>query len=184
MKVAYLESFYSGSHRAVADDWRANSAHDIELHTLPGRHWKWRMHGGAWQLGQKLVASDSLPDVIFATSLLDVASLRGLMPAHLHRIPIVLYMHENQFVYPQTSNEPDWRFAFLNLTSAIAADAVWFNSDWNRRSFFAGVRAMLKIMPDGVHAMLDGLQDKSRVAYPGINVSPIDHKKTGPLRIL
>ncbi|WP_417545704.1 tRNA-queuosine alpha-mannosyltransferase domain-containing protein [Marinobacter sp.] len=38
----------------------------------------------------------------------------------------------------------------VNLYSAIAADSVLFNSDWNRRSFLDGVDALFRRLPDGI----------------------------------
>ena len=188
MRVAFLESFYTGSHRAIADGWLARSAHDIRLFTLPGRHWKWRMHGGAWQLARQVAEADFDPDLLFVTSILDIAALRSFLPARLQEVPIVAYYHENQFVYPAADSQPDFRFGFLNLTSAIAADEVWFNSRWNQQSFLAGAQKLLRAMPDGVSAMLDGVSEKSKIVYPGVESNQDDHSshkgRAGELRIL
>jgi glycosyltransferase involved in cell wall biosynthesis len=61
----------------------------------------------------------------------------------------VVYFHENQFAYPEqhervASNEPK----VVNLYTALAADQVLFNSEWNRRSFLEGARELLRRMPD------------------------------------
>ena len=80
------------------------------------------------------------PDVIFATALLSAADLRASLPPGLCAVPLVLYMHENQATYP-ASDRPnahakcDVHFGLTNLTSALAADLMIFNSAWNRRSF-------------------------------------------------
>jgi len=60
-------------------------------------------------------------------------------------------MHENQFAYPASDgqhNSVDPQM--VNLYSAIAAAAVLFNSDWNRRSFLDGVEQLFRRLPDGI----------------------------------
>ena len=53
MRIVLLEPFFSGSHQSWAEEFQENSQHNVELLTLPGRHWKWRMHGGAISLSKK-----------------------------------------------------------------------------------------------------------------------------------
>tara|TARA_Y100001001_G_scaffold65156_1_gene62450 strand:- start:4875 stop:5693 length:819 start_codon:yes stop_codon:yes gene_type:complete len=69
-------------------------------------------------------------------------------------------MHENQFAFPVSDQqrgrvEPQ----MVNLYSALAADAVVFNSAWNRDSFLQGVEGFLNKMPDAVP---DGVMEKLR----------------------
>lgn len=47
LDVLAIEPYYSGSHKLWLDYCRQESGHTINLLTLPGRHWKWRMHGGS-----------------------------------------------------------------------------------------------------------------------------------------
>jgi glycosyltransferase involved in cell wall biosynthesis len=74
-------------------------------------------------------------------------------------------MHENQFAYPDSgrqhgSAEP----MMVNLYSAISAERVVFNSDWNRVSFLQGARDFLDRMPDAVpDDLITRLNDKSVV---------------------
>lgn len=183
MKIAYLEPYYGGSHRAVADGWAEWSKHEVHLYTLPGRHWKWRMHMGAFQLAQKL-NSDDPPDVILASSLLDLSSLRGYLPPKWRMIPLILYMHENQFAYPVRDRKNwDLHYSFINLASALAAEEVWFNSSWNRQSFLDGVREYLNRMPDRL-PIIDTLTRRCEVVYPGIPVASGMNEQHGKLKIL
>ena len=55
-RVWALEPFYGGSHRQFLDGLAKHSLHDFTLLTLPGRHWKWRMHGGALELAAQAKA--------------------------------------------------------------------------------------------------------------------------------
>ena len=82
------------------------------------------------------------PEVVFCTSLTDVAALRAYLPRGWRDIPIALYMHENQVAYP-TSDARDASFAFTNLQSIMTADLAIFNSKWNLDSFCNGIEALL-----------------------------------------
>jgi glycosyltransferase involved in cell wall biosynthesis len=51
--VLLLEPYGSGSHEAWAGGYGASSALDVRVLTLPGRFWKWRMHGAAVTLARR-----------------------------------------------------------------------------------------------------------------------------------
>ncbi len=126
-------------------------------------------------------------DVIWCSDMLDVASFRGLLPCELRKLPVVLYFHENQLTYPDRTARPrDHHFAYTNIISAISADAVWFNSEYHRSSFYEAAEAFLRRMPD--HAHLEELrssQQRSAVHPPGIDSVPARVSvRNGPLRIL
>ncbi|MGD8515950.1 MAG: DUF3524 domain-containing protein, partial [Anaerolineae bacterium] len=70
MKVLLIEPYYTGSHQAWADGYQAHGRHQIELLTLPGRFWKWRMQGGALTLARQALELDSQPDLILASDML------------------------------------------------------------------------------------------------------------------
>src|SRR5690606_41670489 len=83
-----------------------------------------------------------------ATVMVDIASLKGLLP-QLAALPVSYYCHENQFAYPQgegqhNSVDPQ----MVQLYGALAADECLFNSQFNRDTFLAGVDALLKKLPD------------------------------------
>ena len=131
--------------------------------TLPPRHFNWRIRGNplSWLNRPELQAQY---DLVLATSMVDLATLRGLVP-NLTRVPCILYCHENQFAYPESlhQNRP-LEPLMVNLYSALACDALVFNSDWNRRSFMHGVEQLLSKMPDQKPAgLLEQLAAKAEV---------------------
>ncbi|WP_075185572.1 tRNA-queuosine alpha-mannosyltransferase domain-containing protein [Teredinibacter haidensis] len=118
---------------------------------LPARYFNWRIRGNSlsWALGER----DTLIrpyQLILATSMVDLSTLKGLVP-ELSRTPSILYFHENQFAYPVSEHQ---QYALeprmVNLYSALAADALVFNTDYNRESFLLGVDKLLSKMPDAV----------------------------------
>ena len=55
MNILYIEPYYSGSHKAWIDSYQKYSNHNIDILTLPGNKWKWRMHGGAITLANQFL---------------------------------------------------------------------------------------------------------------------------------
>ena len=103
---------------------------------LPPRYFNWRIRSNAmqWASTEHNYLSREY-DLVLATSMVDLASLRGLIPK-LAKIPNVLYFHENQFAYPtgqqRSENiEPQ----IVPLHAALCADAIIFNSALNRESW-------------------------------------------------
>jgi glycosyltransferase involved in cell wall biosynthesis len=153
MRINLLAPFFTGSHRQWAEGLRDHSNHTIELFTLPGRHWKWRMHGAAPVLAERL-RDRPPPDLLLTTDMLDAATLRGLLPAAYRHVPLAVYFHENQLSYPWSPTDADTQagrdrhYMWINFTTALAADALFFNSDYHRRSFLAALPAFLRAFPD------------------------------------
>ena len=163
-RILLLSAYDADSHRRWREQLVASQPR-FDWHTLalPPRFFRWRIRGNAlsW-LNEPLLKEPW--DLVLATSMVDLAALRGLHP-HLAATPAVLYMHENQFAYPESegqhaSVDPQ----MVNLYSALAADVVLFNSDWNRRSFIDGVARLYRKLPDGVPMeTLEQLSQKSQV---------------------
>ena len=125
---------------------------------LPPRHFSWRVRGNSllWGLGEHAELEQPY-DLLLATSLVDLASLRGFRPA-LANIPSVVYFHENQFAYPRSTDQAkrpydyDLDAALVSVYSALCADQVVFNSNYNRQSFLEGTRKLLNRLPDRLPA--------------------------------
>ena len=129
-------------------------------------------------------------DSIFTTDMLNVAEFRGLLKTKARDIPMGLYFHENQIAYPNQQNDPrDLHFAFTNLTSALAADYVWFNSEYNRASLVSGLREAARQWPDFVpHREIETITAKSEVEAPGIHPPPeaddLSEQHAGPVHLV
>lgn len=154
LRVLAFEPYDAGSHRAVRESITRHSRHRWTWVTRPGHAWKWRMRLAALEMTQEaetrgLLGRDAI-DVLFATSLMSTADLRAALPAGHRDRPLVLYVHENQVVYPagEVDDERDVHFGLTNLASMLTADRVVFNSDWNRRSFIDGIMKLLRHAPD------------------------------------
>ena len=154
MKIALIEPFYTGSHKQWALAVKKYSSHQIDIFHLSGRHWKWRMHSGAVSLAAQLMQNDEQYDLILATDMLDVTTFLTLSRSKTKNIPCALYFHENQLTYPLSPTDPDIaqardnHYAFINYTSALAADWVFFNSNYHLSSFVGELPSFFDQFPD------------------------------------
>ena len=175
--MALLEPYYTGSHRLWADGWQHHSRHQITLLTMSGSHWKWRMQGGAVTLARRWNDLKLRPDIIVAGDMLHLPLFLSLTRATTAHLPCVLYFHENQLAYPMSEKDTDAlhgrdrHYGFINYTSALSADAIWFNSAFNKNSMLQQLPGFLGVFPD--HQELPGiatLQQKSYILPVGMDL--------------
>lgn len=185
MRIAVVNPYSAGSHAQWAEGLcrelplagiRAGTDVKVGLVDLPGRHWKWRMHAAALVLVERLQGMPWFQegvDVFIVTDMLDVGQFRAALPPEHRTTPIILYFHENQLTFPEHPERParewDRHYAFLNVTGALLADAVWFNSAYHRTLFLEALPGFMSAFPaprpvDSVRR----IADKSRVMPIGI----------------
>ena len=185
MNVLALEPFYGGSHRHFIDGLARHSRHTFRLVTMADRYWKWRMHGGAVTLadGVRRALQDGFrPDVLFATSMVNLPAVLALARRELAGVPVVLYLHENQLTYPLApGRERGVAFAYQNYLSALAADRVVFNSAFHRDEFLGALPNLLARYPDHSHpGTLAAIRAKSQVLYLGLDLAGHDAHRQRP----
>jgi glycosyltransferase involved in cell wall biosynthesis len=174
-RVLVLEPFGGGSHRSLYQGWARYSRHQLEVLELPAVHWKWRSRHASLTLAEqanRLVANGLRFDAVFCSDMLNLPEWRGFACAHLATTPTAVYFHENQFTYPLSLGETrDYHFAYSNCLSAMAAQEVWFNSEYHRQEFGNAARAWLGRMPDYSHLdAFDEAMERSHVLPPGIEL--------------
>lgn len=174
MRVAILETYYGGSHKTWADGYTQHANHEIILITMPAQFWKWRMQGGAITMARLL---DTKPDVILASSMIDLSTFRALTYKSLGDVPLVMYFHENQLSYPQNQRQHHgWRYGFVNYVSALVAEANIFNSEFHRQDFMAQLPQMLKHFADYNELQtVDEIHSKSFVLPVGMELHRFDN---------
>ncbi|UCC55743.1 MAG: DUF3524 domain-containing protein [Gammaproteobacteria bacterium] len=151
MHILLLSAYDTRSHRR----WReglvaAFPGWDWTVLALPARHFLWRVRGNSlsWATGERELLTQPY-DLVIATSMVDLSALRGMVPT-LAAVPALVYFHENQFAYPDRRATPRSEPKVVNLYSALSADRVVFNSQYNRETFLDSVQAFLSQMPDRV----------------------------------
>lgn len=208
LRVWAVEPYFGGSHKYFLEGLARHSAHHLTLFTLPGRHWKWRMHGGALSLARRASEgghrgsafgspgagprdaspgdagpSDARPDVLFASDMLDLPVFLSAVEPRVARAPAIMYFHENQLTYPLPPGvERDLGYGFKNLASAAAARTVLFNSDFHRRDFLRACAELLQAMPDEVPDwVVEQVEAKSRVLPVGCDLRRFDRYRASAL---
>lgn len=178
LRVWALEPYYGGSHRQFLEGLRSFSSHEVSVHGLPGRHWKWRMHGGAAALARTAHAAAGAggPHVLFVSDMLDLPTYRSLAPSSVGRVPAMLYFHENQLTYPLPPGvERDLGYGMRQLVSAATAEAVYFNSSFHRTEFLDAAADLVAAMPDEQPTWLvDEVAARSRVLPLGCDLRAFD----------
>lgn len=170
LSILGLEAFYGGSHRDFLDGLLRHSTHRYTLLTLPDQFWKWRLRGSALHFLDAM--RGMTPDLVFTGSMTSASDLQALMPQVLgKRVPLVYYAHETQLDYPLAEGEKrDRGLGFLNVSSMLAADAVFFNSRTHLDRFMGKLPEFIGAMPDHLPLwVVDAIRDKAEVAYPGID---------------
>lgn len=177
MKVLLLSAYAARSHVYWQDklqqmfqqwQWR--------LLSLPPRHFSWRVRGNAlfWAMREREVLEEHY-DLLIATSMVDLATLRGLVPA-LSAVPSILYFHENQFAYPQQAQQHSLVEAQItSIYSALAADRILFNSAYNLDSFLKGCAQLLDKLPDKAPREVSAMLREKADVIP----VPVDDGKEG-----
>ncbi|MGE5597357.1 MAG: DUF3524 domain-containing protein, partial [Hyphomicrobiales bacterium] len=176
MRGLFIEPFYGGSHRAFADVLARHSAHELVLLTLPEGEWRRRMRRGAQELA---ATSRGLPgtfDFVVATDMLDLSVFLALTRPRFADVPVLLYFHENQFTYPRIRGTKlnSW-FGQINYLSAVAADAVAFNSAFHRDEFLGALRTLAR-QPNNwlVESAIGEIAAKSCVLPVGVDLGWLD----------
>jgi len=181
-KILIVEPFFSGSHASWANQFKELSSHNIEILSMKGQFWKWRMYGGAITLAENFLAGNYNPDIILATDMLDLTTFLSLIRHKLStHVKIAVYFHENQLTYPWKNDSVDKKlnrdinYGFMNYTTALAADYVLFNSSYNMNSFYDELYKVLKKMPDyRLNDTVEKLRNKSSVLPIGMHLSKLD----------
>ena len=109
-------------------------------------------------------------DLLFCTDMLNLAEFIGLVPAAIRDLPRCVLFHENQLTYPnQNRDQRDLHFAFSNITTALAADKVWFNSHFHMNEFLTAATNLVRRMPDfRPSTAIETIANKSSVQRLGI----------------
>jgi glycosyltransferase involved in cell wall biosynthesis len=179
MRIALVEPYYGGSHKAWADGFASSSCHDVSLTTHDARFWKWRMHGGFLTLARQLaddIERNGEPDVILASTMMNVSAFAGAVRQIAPGVPIAAYFHESQFTYPLSPDDRvDFTYKMMNWASAATADLVIFNSSYHRDVFRTEASAFLNAFPEHKHVHeVDQVIDRSTVLPVGVDLASFD----------
>ena len=181
MKILLIEPYYTGSHRQWAEGYQRYSEHEIKIIFMKGQFWKWRMHGGAVTLAKEFNELEWDPDCILVSDMLDLSTFLALSRKISSGIATAVYFHENQLSYPWSPSDRDIQknrdthYGFINYASALAADKLFFNSEFHMVSFIDALQNFLKQFPDHRElSTINKIHDKSSVLHLGLDLSRFD----------
>lgn len=170
-KILLLSGYDAASHKY----WRnllcqKMSQFEWTQLALPDRNFSWRVRGSSLNFATQYREELSQKyDLILATSMVDLASLKGFVP-ELANVPCIVYFHENQFAYPISSAKNSNAQAnaisaqLTSIYSALCATKILFNSEYNRTTFLSGARQLFKRLPDDIpSSVLDNIEVNSEV---------------------
>ncbi len=187
MKFLFIETYYLGSHASFVEGLCEFSSHDIDVVSLPGENWRWRMLGAALHMVEAIPPLDSY-DGIIVTDLFNLADFKALIGQPCP--PVMVYFHENQITYPQPPGDKGaFQLGIINITTALAADLVVFNSHMHRNAFLKAVPEFLNRGRDFKPLdTAEKIHSKSTVLYPGVALAAYDNvdavKQTDPPLII
>ncbi len=178
MRVLLVEPWLTGSHQAWAEGYAARSGHEVHVVAHEGAYWRWRLRGGAITLAERaaaVVAEHGPPDVVLASSMLDVPAFCGHARSWLGATSIALYLHESQPARSALTGEAlDDDIAYRNWASMVAADHVFVNSDFHRSALFAALPELLERPPDHRHDhLVEAVRERCTVLPVGVNVGAV-----------
>lgn len=181
MRITLIEPYFTGSHANWANEYARHSQHHIEILSMRGKYWKWRMHGGAVTLAAEYLNRKLQSDLLLVTDMLDLTTFLALTRRQTATIPVAIYFHESQICYPwspsdrDVRNKRDHHYGFINYSSALAADRVFFNSQYHYSVFFKELQKFLKHFPDyNEMDTVPKIRDKSQVLHLGLNLQMFD----------
>ncbi len=184
MKILALEPWFGGSHRNFLNGLVQHSEHEYHTITMAARFWKWRMQGGAVTTARKAlqaVEEGFQPDLIFASSMVNLPAFLALTRGAFDDVPVVLYFHENQLTYPIPDDQKrDYTYSYINYLSALAADRVVFNSQFHFDEFMEALPVLLRAFPDYTHlGTAQRIRDKASVLHLGMDLRAHDAYAAG-----
>lgn len=179
-RVLLVEPFHGGSHGAWADGLARHSRHEVVVVSHEAVAWRWRLRGGALTLAdgaRAAVADHGPPDVVLASSLVDLPRFLGFSRRFLGDPAVVRYVHESQMLYPASPNArgpAGDEFPLVDWLSMAVADEVWCNSGFHRDVLLAALPDLLHRSPDRSHAdRLPGVAARCHVVPVGVDLADV-----------
>jgi glycosyltransferase involved in cell wall biosynthesis len=178
LRVFLVEPWLGGSHQAWAEGYARASGHEVHIVGLGDAHWRWRLRGGAVTLAEQvadLSSSVGRPDVVLASSMLDLPAFLGHGRRALRNAAVCLYLHETQPARTRLTGEPlDDDVAHRNWSSMVVADHTFVNSDFHRRKLFEALPPLLEKAPDHRHThLISPVKARTTVLPVGVDVGAL-----------
>lgn len=179
LDILALEPFYNAPRRAMLEMIQRCSRHRWTVLKLPPRRIERRLSVGATWFAEHLFQHFSGNiDVIFTSDAMNLTSLQRLVP-ELASKPSIVYFHENYL--PELMSRRQGPLDLVNLSSAIAAREIWFNSNFHQRDFLKRAASLVARHPElATNDPMPRVIAKSCVAPPPVDMSFSDDFRSSP----
>lgn len=169
LDILALEPFYGGQRRSMLETVTRCSRHRWTVLKLPPRRIERRLTAAAHWFGEQLQRHWSGKiDLVFASEAMNLPDLFRLVPV-LSRKPSIVYFHDNQL--PSANGGEEGPLDLVNVSTAMAATAAWFNSEFHRRTFLNRAANVLFRHPEIAQLGAgDALTLKAQTVPPPIDV--------------
>ncbi len=170
-----IEPFYGGSHKQFLDELQNHTDLNLQILAMTPHHWRWRMHGSALYFSDLIRKNKLEPGIILASDFVNLPAFRGFVEKP-EEWKWMVYFHENQLTYPFRQKRPrDLTYAHMNIQSALAADAVYFNSRFHLEDFLQSIPKFYSRFVDfKPQEVPDRIREKAEVLPPGIDLRKYD----------
>ena len=119
MKFLFIETYYLGSHASFVEGLSSCSSHDIDVVSMPGENWRWRMLGAALHVVESIPSLEPY-DGIIISDLFNLSDFKALLEQPCP--PVMVYFHENQITYPQPPGDKGaFQLGILNISTDMPA---------------------------------------------------------------
>jgi len=131
------------------------------------------MRGAALYFLKKIPSIESY-DGLITSNMMSLSDFRSLLRPRCP--PSLVYFHESQITYPPAPGDTmDVHFGFTDMTTALTADRILFNSQTHFDAFFETLPKFLKMMPDFRPAWaVDEIRFRAGVLHPGCILPKIE----------
>lgn len=191
MKIILLESYFGGSHRLWAEQLQKYGNFNLQIISLPARHWKWRMEGAAIHFVENLQNLSEIPDLLITTSMTDLSFIKAQLDPSWSDVPLLYYMHESQLSYPKSADDKDQalnrdhHYTMIHFRSMLCANVICFNSAYHQTKMYDELGQLLKRLPDyNLQHLIPSLKSKSKVLHIGVEETRLKEKEVNPIPIL
>jgi hypothetical protein len=170
LNILALEPFYGGARRQMLQALQRLSRHEWTVLKLPARRIERRLAASSRWFAELIHRGDVESfDLLFTSEMLNLPDLQRIVPK-LGRKPSIVFFHENQT--PADGQESAGALDTVNLTSAMAASEIWFNSQYHLDAFIAKAQAMVRRNPEtSGKDPASGLRHKAQVLAPPVELS-------------
>jgi len=146
LDILALEPFYGGARRAMLETLIRCSRHRWTLLKLPPRRLERRLAVAAYWFAEQLSRHwVGRVDLLFTSEAMNLADLNRLMPS-MAKLPSVVYFHDNQL--PAVEGDQPTQNELANLSTAMAAGEIWFNSQYHQNIFEVKASALVARHPE------------------------------------